>query len=243
MALSCLGRDELDQGADYGRRLLDESARRQDRVLAAEAHYVLGMAGFWQGRFLASQQHLEAGIAAYDPAQREVHLRLFCQDVLAVSQCRLAVTVAYLGDTERALALSRAAVGRAREIAHPFTLGYVMAWTAMLYCRLGNVDATLEAAHTAVTLSREYEFAFWLGFGRFFEGWALAQRGDGEGIQIMREGSDNFRKTGALFTVSWFAARLASIEAQHGQPQRALACMDAAWRTCIRMGRNGACPS
>jgi tetratricopeptide (TPR) repeat protein len=197
-------------------------------VLAAEAQYTLGVARFWQGNFLASRQRLEAGIAAYDPAQQEIHLRLFGQDVLAVCQSRLAVTMAYLGFVDQARALIRAAVARAQALAHPFTIGYVLTWAAVLYCHLGEVDATLETARAAVALSRKHDLAFWLGLGSFLEGWALAQSGDLDGVRVMHEGDAIFRKTGALFKLSWFGARVAAFEAQQGQTSRALARLDAA---------------
>lgn len=228
LAISYVSRDALEQGATYGQQLLDEAARRQDPALAAEAHYALGVARFWQGNFLASRRYLEAGIAAYDPAHQEVHLRLFGQDVLAVCQSRLAVTLAYLGFVEQARVLSQAALARAHALAHPFTIGYVLTWAAVLHCQLDEVDATLQTARAAVALSREHDLAFWLGLGRFLEGWALAQSGDRDGVRVMHEGDAIFRKTGALFKLSWFGARLAAIEAQQGEMPRALTRLDAA---------------
>ena len=58
---------------ELSERLLNLAARVQDRGLLLLAHYALGNVLFFLGEFALAQEHLEQGIALYDPQQHNPH--------------------------------------------------------------------------------------------------------------------------------------------------------------------------
>src|SRR6185369_13637818 len=59
LAIAHIVRAEFYPANNLGAQLLSLAEQRQDTVLKVEAHYVLGVASFWQGDFVASRGELE----------------------------------------------------------------------------------------------------------------------------------------------------------------------------------------
>ena len=132
LAIYYVVRAELQTARALGAQLLKLAQRAQDPVLLVEAHYALGVTCFWRGAFGPARKHLEQGRGYYDRQQSSTHLALFGQDGGAVCLCRAAGTLWYLGYPDQALARGQEALALAQELAHPFSLAYVLRWLAWL---------------------------------------------------------------------------------------------------------------
>jgi DNA-binding SARP family transcriptional activator/predicted ATPase len=226
LAISCAARNQLSRAYDYGNELLDLAERDQDPVTRVESHYVLGVTAFWQGEFSYSREHLEQGIARYDPAHHATHIAMYAQDPKAICLSRLAVTQWCLGYPDQASRTSEEAVALARAMGHPFSQAYVFAWTALLHNHRRDLQATLNWAEATIRLSSQHEWPFWLGIGMFLEGWALSAQGKVEiGIDQMNAGMATFRTTRSDFLTSYFAALLAQLESELGEAEHGLAML------------------
>jgi hypothetical protein len=124
-----------------------------------------------------AQHHLEHALAASRdiapgaPRDAPVEPTLLCQGWLGVAR-------AYRGQAEAGLRLTGQAVGSARRLGDPFSLGYALfsdAWAATV---AEAVTRVLDSAAEAAALIGKHRFRQW-GIGlQFFQGWAEARSGD-----------------------------------------------------------------
>ena len=104
-----------------------------DPVLLVEAHYVMGVNAFWQGRFRDSKRQLESAVVAYEPSQHHIHVSRYAQDPGLVCGIRLALTELYLGLLDRAFERCAATLAQAEALNHPMSWVYVEAFATWIY--------------------------------------------------------------------------------------------------------------
>ena len=222
-------RAELQTARELGEQLLDIARGVKDPVLLVEAHYALGVTCFWLGEFVSARNHLEQGIAHYDPLKHRSHIALFGQNEGVVCLCRAALVLWYLGYPDQALARGIEAFTLAQELAHPASLAYVRYWVAFLYHHLREVEKTQEWADASIAVSTEHGFAYWPPQGMMLQGWVLAERGQvAIGIVRMRQGLVALQATGTDIQRAYSLGLLANAYRQVGQISEGLATLDEA---------------
>ena len=165
-----LMRSELRTARELGEHLLTLAQQVGDLVLRVEAHYALGLTLNYLGEFAAAQTHLEQGIALYDPQQHRAHAFRYGQDPGVACRAYVAVTLWWLGYPEQALQRGHEAVMLARELAHPFSLGFALFLTSWVpqFRREGHL--TQERAEAAIALAAEHGLPVFGAGGRSFGG-------------------------------------------------------------------------
>jgi predicted ATPase len=105
----------------------------------------------------------------------------------------------YLGYPDQALQRNQGMLALARELAHPYTLAWVLnaaSWTHW-YRREGKAAYTL--ADEVITLSATHDFPHWLAMGLQMQGQALIGLGQWkEGTAQLQQGIEAYRATGAI---------------------------------------------
>jgi DNA-binding SARP family transcriptional activator/tetratricopeptide (TPR) repeat protein len=194
MALGALVRRDFDEAYALGEELLRRGRSATNSTITVEGHYVLGVTAFFRGEFTDSAEQLRGALAEYRESGRQEHLRLFAQDPQAVCLSRLALTQLYLGQPDIALRTCDEAVSCARQLAHPWTLGYVLMFAALLYAELGDVARTSEFVNQARPVTGEQEGKAELDLMvHIIGGWVEVNTGDAdEGIAQIRDGLDGF---------------------------------------------------
>jgi predicted ATPase len=100
---------------------------------------------------------------------------------------------------------------------------------------------TEELANELVALSEEHRFAFFSGFGQIFQGWALAQRGQGQAAaQRIREGFAAAEATGWRSHEPGFHGLLAEALALTGAIEEGLTILAGALADAKASGARGA---
>jgi predicted ATPase len=128
-------------------------------------------------------------------------------------------------------------VALARELAHPFSLAFALAFAAIVHQWRGDAAATVAAAEATQALCREQGFSMYLAVGTVLRGWALGEQGRlGESIAEMESGLTAYRATGALLGQPYFFGLLARAHARTGQIARARELLDAALRAAEQTG-------
>jgi len=230
-------RAELQTARELGEQLLDIARGVQDPVLLVEAHYALGVTCFWLGEFVSARNHLEQGIAHYDPLKHRSHIVLFGQNEGVVCLCRAALVLWYLGYPDQALARGIEAFTLAQELAHPASLAYVRYWVAFLYHHLREVEKTQEWTDASIAVSTEHGFAYWPPQGMMLQGWVLVERGQvAEGIVRMRQGLVALQATGTDIQRAYSLGLLANAYRQIGQISEGLATLDEALAAVDKTG-------
>jgi class 3 adenylate cyclase/predicted ATPase len=219
-------RSELRTARELGEHLLTLALQLGDPVLRVEAHYALGLTLNYLGEFAAAQTHLAQGIALYDPQQHRAHAVRYGQDPGVACRAYGAANLWWLGYPEQALQWSHEAVMLARELAHPFSLGFALFLTSWVpqFRREGHL--TQERAEAAIALAAEHGFAVFGAGGTIFRGWALVARpaepggGQGhgeEGMVQLHRGLAAWRATGAEALRPYYLALLAEACGKGGQ--------------------------
>jgi predicted ATPase len=199
------------------------------------AHYMLGQTEFYQGELGLAREHLEGGIALYDPQKRRSHRALTDPGV----NCYMFTSwVLWLqGEFELSLQRSREALMLAQQLTHPFSQAFALYGAAKLHaCRR---ESAIAQAHieTLLTLAHEQDFPLWIALGTIVQGWVLATQGQYEfGARRMRQGLEAYRATGAELHRPWDLTLLAEVYSQGGHTAAGLATLDEAEATMQQTG-------
>jgi TOMM system kinase/cyclase fusion protein len=224
-------RSELRTALELGEHLLTLAQQVGDPVLCVEAHYALGLTLNYLGKFADAQTHLAQGMALYNPLQHHTHAVRYGQDPGVACRAYGAANLWWLGYPEQAVQWSHEALRLARELAHPFSLGFALFLTAWVPQFRREWPLTHERAEAAIALAAEHGFAVFGAGGTIFRGWALAARsielGPGqepseEGIAQIQEGMAAWRATGAEALRPYYLALLAEASGKRGQVEEGL---------------------
>ena len=110
---------ELQTARELGEQLLSLAQSVQDPALLVEAHHALGETLFCLGEFVPAREHLEQGIALYDPQQHRSHAFLYGEDPGVACLAYAALVLWFLGYPDQALKRSHEALTLAQECLTP----------------------------------------------------------------------------------------------------------------------------
>ena len=216
-------RGEARTAYELAAQCLSLAQRVQDPALLLEAHEALGISLYQLGEMLSARTHFEHGVALYDPQQHHSLAFLYGQDPGVACLTRAAVAQWVLGYPDQALQRIHAAHAMARELSHPFSLGYALAWTVFVPQFRRDGRTVQEWTEALVTLATEQGFAQLLLFGTILQGWALAAQGQGEeGIAQMRQGLTAWQALGVKTAVPYCLTLLAEACGASGQAAEGL---------------------
>ena len=219
-------RANFQTARELGEQLLTLAQRVQDPALLLEAHMALGIILFFLGEMVPAREHVERGIALYDPQQHRSHAFLYGQDPGVVCRCYAAWTLWHLGYPDQGLKRIHEALTLAQELSHPYSLVFALNIAAMQHQHRRERVATQERAETAILLSTEQEFLFWLAWGTILRGWAVAEGGQrAEGITQMRQGLATWQNIGVEIARPYALARLTEAYGKGGQATEGFAAL------------------
>jgi predicted ATPase len=181
-------RAELSTAREISEQLLHLAHNAQDPALLLEAHNALGHTLFHLGELVAAQSHLEQAIACYDPQQHRSHALQYGQDPAVVCYTYVAFTQWLLGSTSQALRSSNKAIALAHSLAHPHSLVFALAFTAVLHQYRGEATRTHEQVEAILALATDYGFAMFTAMG------ALLRMGGGYARATTRGNLTNARR-------------------------------------------------
>ncbi len=178
-------------------RCLSECLPGSQQFLPAQQ--ALGLTAFRLGAFADARAHLERAVDMYDPSVHgpENAQGMMGQDLGVTSLAVLAWMLWHLGYPDQALQRSQEAIALAREIAHPYSLGFALHFGTSVrrFRREGALAQT--QAEGMVALTSEQGFPYFQAAGTYLRGWALAEQGRvEEGIADMLEGRRIWQESG-----------------------------------------------
>jgi DNA-binding winged helix-turn-helix (wHTH) protein/predicted ATPase len=216
-------RGKIQTAHELGERLLSLAQSVQDSAFLLEAHFAVGQTLMFRGEFVAAREHLEQGIALYDPVRHHSHAFLYGQDPGVFCRLLAAWDLYLLGYPDQALKRNQEALTVAQEVIHPFSVAAAQAFFAVTHQFRREGQAAQEHAEAAVELSSQQGFPFFLAFGTILRGWARVEQGQTEeGIPQVRQGLAAYRATGAELATTRFVALLAEAWGKAGQPEEGL---------------------
>ncbi|MBD3673292.1 MAG: protein kinase [Planctomycetaceae bacterium] len=196
---------ELPLCRDLAQEAIDWAESGDDRDILMEAHHLPAVTKQYRGDFSGARHHSsEAVRLCDDPEVCRIWTARTGQNSSVAHRCYLFLPLWHLGEVDDALKVNEEAINLAREIAHPFTIAYVLHHTGwfLLQCRLGT---RLQAiADEQIAITSEQGFPFWHASGNFFKGAGLYLEGNiEEGLTLMEKGLDAWLATGAELTLTY----------------------------------------
>jgi len=218
-------------------RLLALAQSVHHPTLLMHAHLGLGGILYCLGAFAAVRAHVEQGLALYDPRMHHPSVSDAVHDPEVVGRCVAAGALWHLGYPEQARQHLDAALTRAQELAHPFTLAQVFyCATAFAFLRR-EVQVARERADALITLATAQGFPFQLAGGMLCRGLVLTEQGrPEEGMQQIRQGLAAHQATGAAAGLPYALAFLARAYRQDGQGAKGQQVLDEALALVHRTG-------
>jgi DNA-binding winged helix-turn-helix (wHTH) protein/tetratricopeptide (TPR) repeat protein len=194
------------------------------------SHELLACSNYHQGAFRRAVEHAEAGIKLYDPGAHLTLMASYGENPGVACRTWGALARWYLGEADQAAVLMQAALALARDVDHRFSLAHAHEQAAVLQQLRGDPEGVEQHAQQALDLAREQGFAYRVATGSILLGWSLALRGDLEGLDILTEGIDAYRRTGARMDLAYFLALHADALRAAGCPHEALDLLEEAVR-------------
>jgi predicted ATPase len=203
---------------------LAEAERHGDTAALCLAHRVLGTTYVTMGEFAAARRHLERASGLQDPDHHSRHPFHYGQDIGATVLCYLSWALWHLGYVDQASTVAAEAVTRAEAISHPFTLAYTLCHArGMIDVFRRHSEDTQSYADVVVSLCSELDFPFWAAGGRILSGWAATCQGEVDaGVEVLKQGLADWRRTGARLWLPMFFALEAEGQAKAGRTPAAL---------------------
>jgi len=218
-----LVKGDQHEGLAFARRLMIQAEEQGDQAMKLESDFALGLSHYYQGHLDVAWGHLDAALQAYVPEVHHANAHLTAQDVGVTSRSVAAMVLYLRGHTQSALAVSAEALALAQRLRHPFSLAYALGCAAWLDHLRGDAQGMARNADATIAHSNDQALGFWVVWGMLFAGRATADRGAlEEAVDQIDQALTTIRGIGSGMVVPYFLAMLAEVEAEAGDPARAL---------------------
>jgi predicted ATPase len=231
-------RGELDPMLEISEAARHHAEHHPGSGEAGVAWRIHGLTYWYQGDFATARYYIERALASFDPERDHDLAFRFGQDIGVAFMNYLAWTIWPLGEVDRARQLEEAAIARAHGVGHVATLVYAEFWKGLLEILRDDVGRAAPHAVKTLELAREHGLQMFGALGIALNGWVRAALGEREaGIVEMRQGITAFRDQGLRLLTPPLDSLLATLEAESGAIDAALARTDQALVEVERTGQ------
>jgi ATP/maltotriose-dependent transcriptional regulator MalT len=192
------------------------------------AHFCAMGSYFWLGEPIKARQHGNQVLSLYSEEQHGHLVRILNVDAKAVALKDGAQATWMLGYPEQAVKLINAGYDHARQVGHPFNLGFALTVGAYVFDHLGEHEEQLKCAAEAERLGREHSLPFLTEcFAACSSAIALIRKGQtAEGIALLEKAIGIWGAGGGRCGSPYWRSVLAEGTAQQGDLDGALRLID-----------------
>jgi tetratricopeptide (TPR) repeat protein len=188
-------RAEFDKGARIGEQILSLAERYDDANARVEGHLVLGANLAFLNRLQSGMEHLERGIAAYDPERHGWGRYRLGNDPGVVCFITSALVLWMLGFPDRSRDRANDAIALSRRLNHPSSMTYAHFHTGLIHLWRREDELAHESAQTVLDIAEKHDFQIWRAVGSCLRGAALAGMGlADEGLTVIEEAMNNYQR-------------------------------------------------
>jgi class 3 adenylate cyclase/tetratricopeptide (TPR) repeat protein len=211
-----LTRAEYQTAYELGIEFLKMARNGGDSGLLVEGDFLVGFTLYFLGEFVSARSYCEDGIAYYNSQFHRSLAFSFGVDPGVNCLSCLPLALWSLGYPDQALRKSHEALTLARELNHPFSMGWALIAATWLRQYRAEEGAVAEHAETAIALAAEQGFPLWSAWARILRAWVLTIRnGDTGAINQIRDGLEIMRHaTASELANTHFLALLAEAYAK-----------------------------
>jgi len=221
---------DFEQGAEYGRQLLDLGEREGDETILIEGHYVYGVATAFIGDLDTGLPHLDRAIELHDPRVHGSARFRLGPNTGVVARVASGLILWQCGALDRSIARLSEALDLAEQIDHPYSIAYALYHNGYLALIRSRFEECLERAKQLAAVADENDYVVWRTLSTFLEGVSTTALGQTEeGLAMTETAIDLYQ---GLTTPPVFWPQILSfrglVYALAGQPERALILIDEA---------------
>jgi DNA-binding winged helix-turn-helix (wHTH) protein/predicted ATPase len=222
-------RADFESARALGEQVLRLAEHSQDPMVFLVAHSLLGALLLSIGEFVAAAEHLEKGIALYDPEQHGFMASLFGDDPGVTCHCFAAMTLWFLGYPDQALTKVRRALTLAKQTGSPYCETFALDFVAWIHVFRREEHAAQTSIDALMRIAPQHGFQFLLADSAVVYGWSLvAQDMEAKGLQHIRSAIAAYEATGAIMSRPAQLVLLAKAYGKAGQNDDELAALEAA---------------
>ncbi|HYJ19350.1 MAG TPA: winged helix-turn-helix domain-containing protein [Burkholderiales bacterium] len=168
-----------------------------ERMVGVSLHYM--------GDQVGAREHLERVLDNYVAPVQRSHAIRFQFDQRASARATLVRVLWLQGFPDQAAHTARIAIEDARRINHALSLALALEAACLLDLFVGDLDAAERSKALLLDHAKRHAIGRWHAWGHCFDGVLRARRGDFDGgLQLLRAGLDELRKTRfALFYIKF----------------------------------------
>ena len=230
-------RGELQTSQEFELQLLRLAQSLQDSTFLVLAHTACGAGSYWRGELAAARDHLEQGIALYDPQQHQANASLVVDDPWVFCRGATAGTLWCLGYPDQALQRVHETLTLAQEMAHSNSLAEAFVWAMITHQLRREPAAVLERGAALIAFSTEHGLPLYVALGTLRQGWAHAQQGEVElGIRQLRDALTNLQAIEARLPIPYGLGLLAEAYQQVGRAKEGPELLAEALATVCQTG-------
>jgi predicted ATPase len=234
-----LTRGEPAPTREMAELFLREASARPDCPEALEGHRISGTTCFYFGDYAGAHDHYQKTLELYDQARHADFANRFGQDPRAAAEIFDAVTLWVLGRVDDSLPLADRALADAESTAHAPTMGYALAFAALLGFVRYNPEAVATYSRSFADIVSRYDLPGFAGLAVFFQGWAKwSDAAEESRLAEMRRGIGIERRQGLVWYLPSLEAALAEAEAAAGENDAGLKRLEGALAETERIGQH-----
>ena len=216
-------RAELSSARRRAKELLDLGEVRGDAVLKIMGCRASGVTSFPLAEFHGTCDHLDRGLALFDPAQRPLFAELTVDDVQVVMHYYSSWALLYLGHLDQARQRCDTALAEARRLGQAYTLAHVLIASVLIKLLLHAFDEAQQPLDEVLALSEEHGISYFRVVGGIFRGRCLVGLGrKQEAIEMLKHCLTMYRGSGSVLYLPTFLTFLAEAYLAAQQPEKGL---------------------
>ena len=218
------GRSEVDAAWELCERLLALAEKSGDVGLKLQAHHASWATSFGRGKLAEVRAHAETGLALYDANIHQAMASSYGNhDASTCARNFTALSLAFAGEAEGAVAVADTALAVARSLNDPFSLGLTLYFAAAAAQVLGDVARAAEHAEASRQIATEHDLAMLGAWSTGVVGWCAAENGDPDrGIALLIEAMAALQDTQSRHLMCYLLGLLAETQMKAGHHAEAM---------------------
>jgi class 3 adenylate cyclase len=226
--LQVLARGRVAESLSWVSQAVNAAETYHDADLLLVGNFAAVVGYFWLGDPIKTREHKDRVLALYSD---ERHLRLadmLNNDPKTVSLIFSATSTWMLGYPDKAVKMNHAGIDHARQVAHPFNLGWALTVGTTVFDHRGEPEEMLKRTAEAERLGRENSLPFLSALiGPAWSGIGLIRKGQvAEGIASLESGIAAWWEVGGRAATPYWRSVLAEGMAELGDLDGALDLID-----------------
>jgi tetratricopeptide (TPR) repeat protein len=222
-------RADYRKALEFKDRIVRIAERTGDPLQHAISSYTTTWALLNVGELVKTLEHAKEMHAIYDPVKHGFLAHIFGFDLGIINRGFYSWSLLFMGFPDQAREEYEKAIAHARQIGHPYTLGFALVGAVEFFWFLREPDEVARHLQELITISNEKGFIYWQAHAIFYQGEKLVLEGKvSEGLAEMRRGLDIMLAVGTFTCFTRLLARMADACLKTGAIDAGLAAADEA---------------